>query len=994
MRSDAIRCDQMRSDAIRCDQMRSDQIRSGQVRSGQIRSDLVRSDQIRSDLSRSEQSSAVQNRAEQIRAHHNIATQTKANKWLVSFQTTLPAWTAAARILKDPQLGHEAHFYAANVLRTKLQFHFDELPDVQRGPFRDSLLGTVVQFNAGLQAIRTRLALCVGALFVQTAGSESWKTALPDITAAFGKQDLAISLLDMLTVIPEECREMQTDVSDLQRRRAVQQCKDYSIKLMSILNALMRSAGTNRILQKKVFECFAAWIKMDMIDPALLCRDSLFQSSFKALEVVELFPVACIVLAETFRSTDDFRRYTDLVTQLVPKVLALKPLFQKCSESKNILACKQLGNVFIEMGESYLHFVLEFSDIAAQTVNLILMLTAHQDKDISSNTFHFWYRLAKVVSKLGDDKPQQAADCRTKLSPFFLKVLLHLHTVMKYPLDYETWDQDTKDKSKRYREEAGDVLRDCATILGPQRCLQEIFKGLQREITQLKQTWPKDWHGTEASLYCVRMIARQVLDMKPPESLVLPHIMKVLPQFARHVQLQYTSTLIVGRYAEWLKDHPDLLSPLFPFVIQGFSKPEILPSSSRSFIFICESCAQYLAKSKLKALFKLYQETPNLGMKYQLQFIEGFCAVISVLPVETFVNVLRACFTPLMAEISSFLTGQGASGRKLDACLDRLAEFFRCLAPKRGPDPDRMFAALAQLTQGMMSTLLALFDKYHSDDDVVEGLVRVFKYAIRTMKEHFLGLLTPVFAKLIPLFESKPHFSFLYLLKICCEEYVEKQGNPKVAKPLFDILVKFSSRTTQVLDSPASINKNPEFVEDYFNLIEQFLHDMPDAVLCGMQGQVIGQAWQCAHRSLREQHFQASRKVMQFYAALIGLAITRPARNGQAGKKPKDLHVSAVMRLLQQSGQMLMQGLMQGIMGELPKSHNEYIIKVIITVLEAVVPPLDSRSWIAQTVMQAKHIDDKEKQKFLQTFREADRDWGKIQDALWKLSDLCHKKLH
>eukprot|EP00457_Paulinella_chromatophora_P001561 gb/GEZN01001563.1/.p1 GENE.gb/GEZN01001563.1/~~gb/GEZN01001563.1/.p1 ORF type:complete len:950 (+),score=163.27 gb/GEZN01001563.1/:108-2957(+) len=942
---------------------------------------------------------AVQQCCAALKALHDPytdpAVQIKANQFLTEFQTTLPAWTAADQILKNPQLSNEAHFYAANLLRTKLQFHFEELPEGQRIPFRNSLLSTVVRFKAGRQTVKTRLALCVGALFVQTAGSESWPNALPEMTQAFKTPDQALTLLDILTVVPEECREDQIDVPHAQRIRAVEQCKKFAVQAVSILTSFLRSAGNKRDLQKKVLECFAAWIKMDMVDPSHICREPLFQYSFNALEVPELFEVACEVLAQTFRSTDDFRRYTEFVTTLVPKVLALRTLFQQRVEAKDNLACRQLGNVFIEMGESYLHFVLEFSPTAAQTMNLILTITAHPDKDISSNTFNFWYRLAKAVKTLAQENPQKAVECRNKLAPYFAQVLLHLHGVMKYPTDYETWDQDSKDKSKRYREEAGDILRDCASIMGAERCLKDIFQVLQREARVLQDRWPTAWQGTEASLYCVRMIARQVLDVKPPEQLILPQIMRLIPQFGRHEQLQYTSTLIVGRYAEWLKGFPVLLSPLFPFVIQGFSKPEIVNSSCRAFIFICESCAEILAKTQLETLFKLYKQSSALGNKSQLQLIEGFCNVLSILPIDKYIQALRECLQPIMTEMKAYMQSSNPPSQKVEECLDRLAEFFRCLGPSRSPEPAKSFAALKQLAEVLLPLLLKLLEKFSTDNDIVEALIRVFKYAIRTMKGHFLSLLPPLFTTLVPHYESKPHSSFLYLLHICCEEYGGEQVNAKVCNVLLEILGKFSNRTVRILDTAQTINQNPDFVEDYFSLMERFLKVMPDYVLAGARGQVISEAWQCALRSLKEQHYQASKSVMCFLHVLLGLAVVKKESQGVV-VRPKDLHVQVVARLLQQNGEHVAQALMQGLMGDLPKSHNEYVIKAILTLNRvASAPPLDCRTWVAQTVIKANpQISEQKKQRFLRTFCTADQDPRALEDALWEFSQACRKKSH
>jgi len=43
---------------------------------------------------------------------------------------------------------------------------------------------------------------------------------------------------------------------------------------------------------------------------------------------------------------------------------------------------------------------------------------------------------------------------------------------------------------------------------------------------------------------------------------------------------RYTSTLILGRYAQWTKNNPSTIPTQLQFIISGFSDPEVAPASA------------------------------------------------------------------------------------------------------------------------------------------------------------------------------------------------------------------------------------------------------------------------------------------------------------------------------------------------------------------------------------------------------------------------------
>ena len=74
----------------------------------------------------------------------------EANTWLEQFQGTTEAWQVADQLLALDAAGNglmtAAQTFAAQTMRTKIQYDFAELPASSHDSLRSSLLGHVVRF--------------------------------------------------------------------------------------------------------------------------------------------------------------------------------------------------------------------------------------------------------------------------------------------------------------------------------------------------------------------------------------------------------------------------------------------------------------------------------------------------------------------------------------------------------------------------------------------------------------------------------------------------------------------------------------------------------------------------------------------------------------------------------------------------------------------------------------------------------------------------------
>jgi len=124
--------------------------------------------------------------------------------------------------------------------------------------------------------------------------------------------------------------------------------------------------------------------------------------------------------------------------------------------------------------------------------------------------------------------------------------------------------------------------------------------------------------------------------------------------------------------------------------------------------------------------------------------------------------------------------------------------------------------------------------------------------------------------------------------------------------------------------------ENPDFTEDYFEMVHRYLKKCPDIVF---SSDILPQIFQCGLFGLGVFHREAISAVMNFYGTLITYGINNPRENSLRNSKPSEEHVKILTKLFQQYGQQLVSGLVAGISGALPHSRIHYLVNVVKAIL-------------------------------------------------------------
>ena len=221
------------------------------------------------------------------------ASRKAAGAWLEAWQTSPQAWREADALLHDASKPMEAHYLAAQTLRTKVQHDVEELPAEALPSLRDSLAGLLLAFGRGAPPVRTQLSLSLASLAaalpaaewrpssssgvggggsVMTVGPVPWLAErlgvpLPSPSSAASVNDAASSdaglpaMLEFLTVLPQEAEAPRPALPPARRRAfAAEAAASVPAALAALENAARGPHGEAH--GEAILEAFAAWLRL------------------------------------------------------------------------------------------------------------------------------------------------------------------------------------------------------------------------------------------------------------------------------------------------------------------------------------------------------------------------------------------------------------------------------------------------------------------------------------------------------------------------------------------------------------------------------------------------------------------------------------------------------------------------------------------------------------------------------------------------------------
>lgn len=339
--------------------------------------------------------------------------------------------------------------------------------------------------------------------------------------------------------------------------------------------------GNNVKLQESIFACLLSWLKSGDICIMELKDSPLLDIAFQAIaHHPALFDIAVDIVCGMIYETREVRYYMPVIEVILPRLGQLHSLLSSEEDEDRL---QGLCRVFAEAGEAYLDLIIDHPQQMQPVLEGVVSCLRLCPLRTLSTTFAFWYSFASCISS-PDEK-----DRSRLFVPVFESTIEAIIGRLRFPLDDSDWSREEMDSFRDFRHEIGDILKDCALVLGGNQALAISLAYLQEYLTRHENGQQCTWQELEAILFSVRSMGSEV---RPQDESSLRGIMELFPRLPAFEKVRYTATLVLSRYADWTNCYPELLPFQLNYIAQGLSFQEVAPASAMALESICKFCSK------------------------------------------------------------------------------------------------------------------------------------------------------------------------------------------------------------------------------------------------------------------------------------------------------------------------------------------------------------------------------------------------------------------
>ncbi|XP_012941104.1 transportin-3 [Aplysia californica] len=836
----------------------------------------------------------------------------KASVWLGELQKSVFAWQIADQLLRVNQ-SLESCYFAAQTMRTKIQYAFNELPADSHQSLRDSLLEHASKIAPGTPpVIVTQLSLALADLALQMA---TWKSAVLDFVERFSKEHMGF-LLELLTVLPEEINSRSLRLGANRRKEITDELITACPTVIQMLTHVNTSAASeeerDQRARSKTYKVLGSWFSVGAMPQEVLLSTPLMNFPFQALANIHCPPflheAATDCICAALYCTEGMEQYQELSQRLSQGVLSLVPAYHQADKDEASDKCLNYCRVFTELGESLFNMLISSPNEGLgsfQLVDLLLMCVGHHLYEVGEITFNFWYRLSEALYQRNT---QELTDL---FKPYIQNLVLSLCQHCQMDEDHEGVPDDSGDFGD-FRVRVSELIKDVVFIAGSSSCFIQMFESL-------KSPKSSSWSMCEASLFIMTAVAKNIL---PEENEIVPQVVEAilaLPE-TTHLAVRYTSIQLLGELSEWIERHPQLLDLILRYLLVGLQQPVLASIAARSLQSICTQCRDQMT-SHFQGLMHIVQsmETFNLSPDAAIGLLKGTATILALLPAENIGEALGQICACQVSQLEK-LINEGSSQVKQGAAndpsvwLDRLAAIFRHTNPTVTNGEVHPCQAVILEVWPVLSKAC---EKYQADDRIIERCCRCIRFAIRCLGKNSATLLTPLVTQMVSLYQSHQHSCFLYLGSILVDEYGGEAG---CVPGLLDMLQAFCGPTFKILEEHNGLRNHPDTVDDLFRLCLRFIQRTPVAFLQSAMAKPI---MCCAIAACSLDHKDANASVMKFLTEMIMCVRQKEER------EDFELRKSLVKKLVEDHGQSLVIALINASLFCLPTFMSADVSEVL-----------------------------------------------------------------
>ncbi|MQL88168.1 hypothetical protein Taro_020720 [Colocasia esculenta] len=256
------------------------------------------------------------------------------------------------------QLGFEVEFFAAQILRRKIQNEAYYLQLGAKDALLNALLLAAKRFSMGPPQLLTQICLALSGLVLRAVEHKKPIEQLFGSLHKLQSQDNEnIAVLELLTVLPEEVVEDQNIDRSIDPNSRAQFTRELLSHTPKVLEFLLHQSehSLDDAIQlyernRKVLRCLLSWVRagcFSEIPPSSLPTHPLLNFVFKSLQVPSLFDVAIEVLIELVSRYEGLPQVLLFRIQYLKDVLLLPAVKNRDEKVISGLAC-----LMVEIGQA------------------------------------------------------------------------------------------------------------------------------------------------------------------------------------------------------------------------------------------------------------------------------------------------------------------------------------------------------------------------------------------------------------------------------------------------------------------------------------------------------------------------------------------------------------------------------------------------------------------------------------------------------------------
>ena len=436
----------------------------------------------------------------------------EATTWLEQFQATTEAWQVADQLLAQPADGSTAvstpvHIFAAQTMRTKIQYDWPELPPESHASLRASLLAHILRFGVGPQAVLTQLSLAVGVLALHM---DEWhSTVVTDlITSLTTPPEQAMAklpcLLELLTVLPEEAENYKVGVLPRSRENFRAMLRTNSPQVFQLLGEVCKqcqsqaNTAEGQALLERMLRATATWLRHHAPESDQLAALPVLPFCFDALGLEPVFDAASDMIVELVHTAAAAEEAPHLVPPIAERVLTLVARYDNAVAAEDIESARAYCRIFAEAGEQFLRVLIRQPEQwALPMARAVLRGAEHPEPEVAEITFNFWYVLSEELAGSGRMLSESERPVAKALfAPLFLQVVHALRVLIELPEDSDGWAPDMQDDFKRFRYAVGDAIFDSCKVATSVAVITKLSHTLQAKLPDFATSPQQHWRST------------------------------------------------------------------------------------------------------------------------------------------------------------------------------------------------------------------------------------------------------------------------------------------------------------------------------------------------------------------------------------------------------------------------------------------------------------------------------------------------------------------